>query len=100
LAQILRKMKCLAFDLEERFAKIKGVAAKIEEAFVCPISDEVMEDPVFAADGHTYERRCIKAWLRKHDTSPLTNLVLPHKHLVPNHSLRGQIMEWRSKDWN
>jgi len=48
-----------------------------------------MKDPVIAADGHTYERSAIEIWLKKHDTSPLTNLRLPHKHLVPNYALKS-----------
>lgn len=36
-----------------------------------------MVDPVFAADGHTYEREAIEAWLQAHSTSPMTNLSLP-----------------------
>jgi hypothetical protein len=35
-----------------------------------------MEDPVVAADGHTYERRAIEGWFEKHLTSPITNLPL------------------------
>ena len=27
--------------------------------FLCPISREIMQDPVIAADGHTYEREMI-----------------------------------------
>ncbi|MHB9147949.1 MAG: U-box domain-containing protein [Candidatus Amoebophilus sp.] len=33
-----------------------------EECF-CPITQEIMEDPVIAQDGHTYERQAIKRWL-------------------------------------
>ena len=43
-------------------------------AFVCPISHELMEDTVFVADGHTYERKDIARWLSNSKrTSPLTN---------------------------
>ena len=28
--------------------------------FCCPISHELMKDPVVAGDGHTYERSCIE----------------------------------------
>ena len=31
-----------------------------------------MEDPVFIADGHTYERRAIECWLDKKMASPKT----------------------------
>uniref|UniRef100_A0A1I8FTJ6 U-box domain-containing protein n=1 Tax=Macrostomum lignano TaxID=282301 RepID=A0A1I8FTJ6_9PLAT len=30
--------------------------------FVCPVTREVMLDPVIAADGHTYERSAIETW--------------------------------------
>ena len=33
---------------------------------------ELMEDPVFATDGHTYERSAIEGWLLNHKTSPKT----------------------------
>lgn len=52
-----------------------------------------MADPVMISDGtgHSYERRAIQAWLRSHDTSPITGAPLPSKTLVPNHALRNLI---------
>mmetsp|Transcript_7892 Transcript_7892/g.29209 ORF Transcript_7892/g.29209 Transcript_7892/m.29209 type:complete len:249 (+) Transcript_7892:409-1155(+) len=61
------------------------------EEYLCPITCEVMQDPVVAADGHTYERAAIGEWLQHHDLSPLTGATLEHDHLIPNHNLRGQI---------
>ena len=61
--------------------------------FLCPISHVLMIDPVFTADGHTYERSMIATWLATHDTSPLTNEVLAHKGLTPNIALRALIRE-------
>ena len=52
-------------------------------AFECPISGELMVDPVTCADGHTYERSQIATWLRSHDTSPKTNEPLAHASLTP-----------------
>ncbi|EIE24288.1 U box [Coccomyxa subellipsoidea C-169] len=65
--------------------------------FLCPITQEVMKDPVMAGDGYTYERLAIESWLVNHATSPITNSKLPHKHLIANHSLRSAIMEWQHK---
>ncbi|KAM2280342.1 hypothetical protein ACFX1S_041075 [Malus domestica] len=63
--------------------------------FICPIFQEVMQDPHVAADGFTYEAEALKGWLDSgHDTSPMTNLKLEHKNLVPNHALRSAIQEW------
>jgi len=73
---------------------------KVPSAFYCPITHEVMTDPVIAADGHTYERGAIKRWLTTHNTSPTTNLKLLHRHVIPNHSLRSAIREFESKEAN
>ena len=50
-----------------------------------------MVDPVIAADGHTYERGSIAAWLRQHDTSPVTGVRLQHSRLVPNVAARAML---------
>lgn len=49
---------------------------------------ELLHDPVVAADGHTYERQHITEWLQKSSTSPMTNERMEHKHLIPNRVLR------------
>ena len=57
-----------------------------------------MTDPHTCADGHSYEKEAIAAWLgRGHDTSPNTNLRLEHRTVIPNHSLRKLIQEWLEK---
>ncbi|XP_050385351.1 U-box domain-containing protein 33 isoform X3 [Argentina anserina] len=63
--------------------------------FICPIFQEVMQDPHVAADGFTYEAEALRGWMDSgHETSPMTNLKLEHKNLVPNHALRSAIQEW------
>ncbi|KAL0772249.1 hypothetical protein Bca101_037400 [Brassica carinata] len=63
--------------------------------FICPITQDVMEDPHVAADGFTYEGEAISSWFeREHETSPMTNKSLPHTSLVPNLALRSAIQEW------
>ncbi|CAL4886197.1 unnamed protein product [Urochloa decumbens] len=64
--------------------------------FICPIFQEVMDDPYIAADGFTYEARAIREWLDSGaDTSPMTNLRLTHRNLTPNRALRLAIIEWQ-----
>ncbi|XP_008809455.2 U-box domain-containing protein 52-like isoform X1 [Phoenix dactylifera] len=65
--------------------------------FICPILQEVMNDPCVASDGYTYDRKAIEIWLGMNDKSPMTNLQLPNKNLIPNHSLRSAIMDWKSR---
>ena len=61
------------------------------DELTCPITLKAFLDPVSTIDGQTYEREAIEAWLRTHNTSPLTGEVLLSKALIPNVALR-QIM--------
>lgn len=70
----------------------------VPRVFLCPIFQEVMKNPHIVADGFSYELEAIQEWLRMgHNTSPMTNLSLKHKNLIPNHTLRSLILEWQNK---
>jgi len=56
--------------------------------FLCPITHDVMTDPVVSADGYTYERAAIARWFETSRKSPVTGQTLPHIDLVPNQSVR------------
>ena len=65
------------------------------DALVCPISMELMEDPVLAMDGHTYDRSSIEAWLKTgKKTSPKTNEALPSTTLYPNHAVKSMVQDY------
>ncbi|XP_022738777.1 U-box domain-containing protein 32 [Durio zibethinus] len=71
---------------------------RIPSHFVCPIFQDVMKDPLIAADGFTYEADAIRGWLESgHDRSPMTNLKLEHCNLVPNYALYQAIQEWQQQ---
>ena len=65
------------------------------DQYTCPITCELMDDPVVASDGHTYERRAIEQWFAKQRTSPKTGAPLETTGVFPNHTVRGEIVEWR-----
>ncbi|KAL1523116.1 hypothetical protein AB1Y20_018073 [Prymnesium parvum] len=65
--------------------------------YLCPITQELMVDPVSTCDGHTYERAAIAQWLKRHMTSPLTGARLDSSNVIPNISLRKLIQEYCSK---
>lgn len=70
--------------------KVEDVLAQLQtlrESCTCPISKDVMKDPVVTVDGHVYERAEIVKWFRNHDTSPLTNEPIS-KEILPVHALR------------
>ena len=66
----------------------------IPKEFCCCISQEIMTDPVKTIDGFTYDRSSIERWFIEHCTSPLTNIPLASKELVPNDELREQIIAY------
>ncbi|KAK8952160.1 Protein spotted leaf 11 [Platanthera zijinensis] len=67
----------------------------IPDDFRCPISLELMRDPVIMATGQTYKRVCIEKWLDAgHDTCPKTQQKLPSTSLTPNYALRSLIAQW------
>ncbi|KAK2436998.1 U-box domain-containing protein [Trifolium repens] len=65
----------------------------LPEHFKCPISLEIMSDPVILSSGHTFDRPSIQRWLDDgHRTCPITKLPLPdNPTLIPNHALRSLI---------
>ena len=69
-------------------------AAEPPSELMCPITNEIMEDPVFTEDGQTYERVAIERWLSMNDTAPLTGQKLANRNLTPNVMARGMCMRW------
>lgn len=62
--------------------------------FVCPISLEVMRQPVLCEDGHTYERSVILQWLATSPTSPTTRQPMSPTNIRPNYALKSAIERW------
>ncbi|MED6137768.1 hypothetical protein PIB30_068089 [Stylosanthes scabra] len=71
---------------------------EIPEYFLCPISLQMMKEPVTAITGITYERESIEQWLMKAKdcVCPVTKQPLPRssQYLTPNHTLRRLIQAW------
>ncbi|KAG2305822.1 hypothetical protein Bca4012_085398 [Brassica carinata] len=68
---------------------------EIPNYFICPISLEIMKDPVTTVSGITYDRQSIVQWLEKVPSCPVTKQPLPvDSDLTPNHMLRRLIQHW------
>lgn len=73
----------------------KTNATSIPEDFLCPISLELMRDPVIVATGQTYERSYIQRWIDSGNlTCPKTQQKLQNLTLTPNYVLRSLISQW------
>ncbi|KAJ4827729.1 hypothetical protein Tsubulata_039368 [Turnera subulata] len=72
-----------------------GVELVIPNNFRCPISLDLMKDPVTMSSGITYDRQSIERWIEDGNvTCPLTHQVLRSLEPIPNHTLRRMIQEW------
>ncbi|GFZ17736.1 E3 ubiquitin-protein ligase PUB24-like protein [Actinidia rufa] len=77
---------------------------EIPQYFLCPISLQIMKDPVTTTSGITYDRESIEQWLSAtvkdakttETTCPVTKQPLPMdtEYLTPNHTLRRLIQAW------
>ena len=78
--------------LESAVVHPTAAPVDIPDEYICPISWDIMRDPVKTCDAFTYDRKHIKQWFNKgHNTSPMTNLPLKNKRLTRQRQLRKQI---------
>lgn len=86
--KVLRKV-------EELRTQAKSLSSGIPDEFICPITRELMKEPVIASDGYSYEKEAMENWIsKKKRTSPMTNLVLSSVVLTPNRTLKMAINRW------
>jgi serine/threonine protein kinase len=85
----------------DEIRKMKEVAKVVPDGFLCPITQDVMRDPVMLIDGHSYERKAITDWLKRSNRSPLTNEELPMMSkdanmplMVDNYALKSAIVSF------
>mmetsp|Transcript_1721 Transcript_1721/g.3990 ORF Transcript_1721/g.3990 Transcript_1721/m.3990 type:complete len:498 (+) Transcript_1721:63-1556(+) len=70
---------------------------EVPEEFNCPLTCDLMTDPVINENGNTYERSAIEEWYALHDTDPLTGENVKAKSLVLNRMLRDLIIKFCKK---
>ncbi|CAN4094088.1 unnamed protein product [Withania somnifera] len=107
IIELLNKLKRLA-GMEETSTSDEPVMAKalekctsiaIPNEFLCPITLQIMTNPVIISTGQTYEREIIQQWLdSNHHTCPKTGETLKHLSLAPNFALKNLIEEWCLKN--
>ncbi|XP_060184265.1 U-box domain-containing protein 21-like [Lycium barbarum] len=68
---------------------------KIPSHFLCPISLDLMKDPVTLCTGISYDRENIEKWIEAGNSMcPVTNQPLRNFDLIPNHAIRKMIQDW------
>ncbi|CAL5432653.1 unnamed protein product [Camellia sinensis] len=77
----------------ESFKAMNGVP--IPSYFRCPLSLELMSDPVIVASGQTYDRTSIHKWLDNGlSICPETRQKFSHTNFIPNYTVKALIANW------
>lgn len=66
----------------------------VPKSFLCPISHQIMGNPVIDKEGHSFDNDSIISWLNNNNTSPITRNPLYEGDLKPNYALRDAINEF------
>ncbi|XP_022155721.1 E3 ubiquitin-protein ligase PUB23-like [Momordica charantia] len=74
--------------------------AAVPPYFRCPISMEVMQDPVTISTGVTFERANIERWFFTYNkrTCPATMQTILNFDITPNYTLKRLILSWNMKE--
>ncbi|KAF8009724.1 hypothetical protein BT93_J0651 [Corymbia citriodora subsp. variegata] len=116
LISLVLHAKSLIFSRNEETEKVKGSPAQysstalrnsdlssssqmtvsnLPDEFRCPISLDLMRDPVIVSSGHTYDRTSIAQWINSgHHTCPKSGQRLIHMALIPNYALKSLVHQW------
>ncbi|KAJ7952792.1 RING-type E3 ubiquitin transferase [Quillaja saponaria] len=98
-AGYIDQMITLVTRMHDRLVTIKQSQScspvPVPADFCCPLSLELMTDPVIVASGQTYERAFIKNWIDFGLTvCPKTRQTLVHTNLIPNYTVKALIANW------
>lgn len=63
----------------------------LDKHYYCPLTKDIMKEPMSDAQGNTYERQAILKYLETHTMSPITGKSLSPMHLTPNTVLAEKI---------
>ncbi|KAI7728319.1 hypothetical protein M8C21_021245, partial [Ambrosia artemisiifolia] len=97
--ECVEEMIALVTHMNDKFIEAKQSQnlhlVPIPPDFCCPLSLELMIDPVIVASGQTYERGYIRKWIDLGLTvCPKTMQPLVHTNLIPNYTVKALIASW------
>ncbi|CAI8614336.1 unnamed protein product [Vicia faba] len=82
------------YAMKTKCSEVKSDVS-VPSYFRCPLSLELMLDPVIVASGQTYQRQSIQTWLDNGlNVCPKTHQTLNHAILIPNYTVKAMIASW------
>ena len=101
------KLQRVDKSLRDNFKKIKSKSIifrsssdfrPLPDSYYCPITQDLLRDPVIDVEGNTYSRKAIAKWITKTGTSPLTRSTLQISELYPNRAMMLLLLDEENKD--
>eukprot|EP01083_Nonionella_stella_P170245 578992_1 len=97
--EVVDHLVCAIKELREKYSKGNkeenvDKTKQIPKEYLCPITKQIMQDPVIAFDGHNYDRNAIESYLKIHQTSPITGATADYLIVFPNHKLKTDISQY------
>ena len=93
--EIKENFKQLSASMNRNQDVSQSILPNIPDEFRCPISLDLMKDPVIVASGHTYDRNSIAQWINSgHHTCPKSGKRLIHTSLIRNYALKSLVHQW------
>ncbi|KAJ0668627.1 putative U box domain, Zinc finger, RING/FYVE/PHD-type [Helianthus annuus] len=93
-----------SYDLDDNFQYERQHIEPTYDAFICPLSKQIMKDPVTLENGQTFEGEAIDKWFNECKENgrklicPLTLTELKSTDMNPSIALRNTIEEWNARN--
>lgn len=66
----------------------------LAEAFTCPITSEIIKEPVTSKYGHLFEKAAIEEWIDKNHKCPMTQKPLERTDLFAQFAVKSAIEQY------
>jgi len=63
--------------------------------YICPLTLQLMNEPMNDGCGHCFDRDAIVAWLEYHEMCPISRKPITRRDLRPSRALRRRIRHWK-----
>ncbi|CAH9099737.1 unnamed protein product [Cuscuta epithymum] len=89
---------------DESYRYERPYLESIYDSFLCPLTKQVMREPVTTENGQTFEREAIEKWFKECKASgrnpvcPITRRELKSTELNPSIALSKTIKEWNARN--
>jgi len=92
-------MRLLSKSIQNKMEQLisNNVFQPLSDAYYCPITFDLIHFPVIDAEGYTFEKVAIEAWIEKNGKSPITRTPLSKEELYNNHAITALLEEEKGK---